>query len=81
MMVKCASGFAIILYFSTKIQQLLIISIIVDLTVKISRGEYKHSKNPNKQYKKGTVLPFQPLSLAFNNVNYYVDMPVVTHVH
>ncbi|KAL9333082.1 hypothetical protein Peur_073221 [Populus x canadensis] len=46
--------------------------------VKISRGEYKHSKNPNKQYKKGTVLPFQPLSLAFNNVNYYVDMPVET---
>ncbi|CAN6807598.1 unnamed protein product [Brassica oleracea var. botrytis] len=23
----------------------------------------------------GMVLPFQPLSLAFNNVNYYVDMP------
>ncbi|KAL9370561.1 hypothetical protein Peur_035701 [Populus x canadensis] len=46
--------------------------------VKISRGEYKHSKNPNKQYKKGTVLSFQPLSLAFNNVNYYVDMPVET---
>ncbi|KAG6763090.1 hypothetical protein POTOM_033622 [Populus tomentosa] len=44
--------------------------------VKISQGEYKHSKNPNKQYKNGTVLPFQPLSLAFNNVNYYVDMPV-----
>lgn len=44
--------------------------------VKISQGEYKHSKNPNKQYKNGTVLPFQPHSLAFNNVNYYVDMPV-----
>ncbi|XP_010415237.1 PREDICTED: ABC transporter G family member 39-like isoform X1 [Camelina sativa] len=25
--------------------------------------------------KRGMVLPFQPLSLAFNNVNYYVDMP------
>ncbi|CAI0410737.1 unnamed protein product [Linum tenue] len=25
--------------------------------------------------KKGMVLPFQPLSLAFKNVNYYVDMP------
>uniref|UniRef100_A0A9I9DQ34 ABC transporter domain-containing protein n=1 Tax=Cucumis melo TaxID=3656 RepID=A0A9I9DQ34_CUCME len=24
---------------------------------------------------RGMVLPFQPLSLAFNNVNYYVDMP------
>eukprot|EP01018_Ginkgo_biloba_P026509 Gb_37006 [translate_table: standard] len=25
--------------------------------------------------KKGMVLPFQPLALAFDNVNYYVDMP------
>lgn len=27
---------------------------------------------------RGMVLPFQPLSLAFNNVNYYVDMPAVS---
>ncbi|XP_065867144.1 pleiotropic drug resistance protein 2-like isoform X1 [Euphorbia lathyris] len=27
------------------------------------------------QSKKGMVLPFQPLSLTFNHVNYYVDMP------
>ncbi|KAH9321631.1 hypothetical protein KI387_016270, partial [Taxus chinensis] len=25
--------------------------------------------------KKGMVLPFQPLSIAFENINYYVDMP------
>lgn len=25
--------------------------------------------------KKGMVLPFQPLAMAFDNVNYYVDMP------
>jgi 1-acyl-sn-glycerol-3-phosphate acyltransferase len=31
------------------------------------------------QAKRGMVLPFQPLSLAFNHVNYYVDMPVVSH--
>nr|GEX61824.1 pleiotropic drug resistance protein 2-like [Tanacetum cinerariifolium] len=29
----------------------------------------------NLMSKKGMVLPFQPLSLAFNHVNYYVDMP------
>lgn len=29
--------------------------------------------------KKGMILPFQPLSLAFNHVNYYVDMPAVSH--
>lgn len=25
--------------------------------------------------KRGMVLPFQPLSIAFNSINYYVDMP------
>ncbi|XP_054800906.1 ABC transporter G family member 39-like [Prosopis cineraria] len=25
--------------------------------------------------KRGMILPFQPLSIAFNHVNYYVDMP------
>ena len=29
--------------------------------------------------RRGMVLPFQPLSLAFNHVNYYVDMPDVSH--
>ena len=26
------------------------------------------------------VLPFQPLSLAFNHGSYYVDMPAVSHL-
>ncbi|PKI49306.1 hypothetical protein CRG98_030234, partial [Punica granatum] len=30
---------------------------------------------PEKGPRKGMVLPFQPLSLAFNHVNYFVDMP------
>ncbi|WMV55883.1 hypothetical protein MTR67_049268 [Solanum verrucosum] len=30
---------------------------------------------PIKESRKRMVLPFQPLSLAFNHVNYYVDMP------
>ncbi|KAH0776999.1 hypothetical protein KY290_008410 [Solanum tuberosum] len=30
---------------------------------------------PNKESRKRMILPFQPLSLAFNHVNYYVDMP------
>ncbi|KAG5553360.1 hypothetical protein RHGRI_011287 [Rhododendron griersonianum] len=36
------------------------------------RNALQHNRAP----KKGMVLPFQPLSLAFNHVNYYVDMPV-----
>ncbi|KAK6926633.1 ABC-2 type transporter [Dillenia turbinata] len=30
--------------------------------------------------KRGMVLPFKPLSLAFNHVNYYVDMPAMIPV-
>jgi hypothetical protein len=30
--------------------------------------------------RKGMVLPFQPLSLAFNHINYFVDMPAVSEV-
>ncbi|KAL2239345.1 pleiotropic drug resistance protein 2 [Sesamum indicum] len=29
----------------------------------------------NSEPRRGMVLPFEPLSLAFNHVNYYVDMP------
>ncbi|KAB2607739.1 pleiotropic drug resistance protein 2-like [Pyrus ussuriensis x Pyrus communis] len=31
--------------------------------------------------KKGIVLPFQPLSLAFNHVNYFVDIPPEMKTH
>ncbi|EEF33324.1 ATP-binding cassette transporter, putative [Ricinus communis] len=39
-----------------------------------------HSSS-NNQSRKGMVLPFQPLSLAFNHVNYYVDMPAEMKTH
>ena len=29
--------------------------------------------------KRGMVLPFTPLAMSFDDVNYYVDMPVVSH--
>lgn len=29
--------------------------------------------------KRGMVLPFTPLSLSFDHVNYYVDMPAVSN--
>lgn len=31
----------------------------------------------NSEPRRGMVLPFEPLSLSFNHVNYYVDMPAV----
>jgi len=30
--------------------------------------------------KKGMVLPFEPLSIAFDDISYYVDMPAVCTV-
>jgi len=31
--------------------------------------------------KRGMVLPFRPLSLAFDRVNYYISMPAVSSAH
>lgn len=31
--------------------------------------------------KRGMVLPFTPLAMSFDNVNYYVDMPPVRTEH
>ncbi|RWR92141.1 ABC transporter-like protein [Cinnamomum micranthum f. kanehirae] len=34
------------------------------------------SSSQTHSSKKGMILPFQPLSMTFHNVNYYVDMPM-----
>ncbi|CAN1171478.1 Pleiotropic drug resistance protein 2 [Linum perenne] len=39
------------------------------------KSKSQGSDEYNEQSRKGMVLPFQPLSLVFNHVNYYVDMP------
>ncbi|XP_050940090.1 pleiotropic drug resistance protein 2-like isoform X3 [Cucumis melo] len=42
----------------------------------------KNTSNAQDQLqRRGMVLPFQPLSLAFNHVNYYVDMPAEMKMH
>jgi len=58
---------------------------------KISLGEglnsagmaaISHSGSSNSAVgnpRRGMVLPFQPLSLAFDHINYYVDMPAVSY--
>ncbi|XP_061340275.1 pleiotropic drug resistance protein 2-like isoform X6 [Gastrolobium bilobum] len=33
------------------------------------------ASSSNQDHKRGMALPFQPLSLAFNHISYYVDMP------
>ncbi|XP_061340257.1 ABC transporter G family member 39-like isoform X2 [Gastrolobium bilobum] len=57
-------------------------------TIIVDEGDEKNEKSTSGQHiieeitgssdqepKKGIVLPFQPLSVAFNGVSYYVDMP------
>ncbi|KAK3226771.1 hypothetical protein Dsin_006633 [Dipteronia sinensis] len=44
----------------------------IDMAVRSSDGIVGVAESAPK---KGMVLPFQPLSLTFNHVNYYVDMP------
>ncbi|KAM2893130.1 hypothetical protein FF1_008519 [Malus domestica] len=53
-------------------------SLSEEMTVKSSSemiGDSDHAP------KKGMALPFQPLSLAFNHVNYFVDMPSEMKTH
>ncbi|KAI6697885.1 hypothetical protein NL676_018004 [Syzygium grande] len=44
----------------------------IDMQVRSSSEIVSAAENIQRR---GMVLPFQPLSLAFNHVNYYVDMP------
>nr|GLL16658.1 ABC transporter G family member 39-like [Ipomoea trifida] len=41
----------------------------------VENKKNKSSEGMIPQSMRGMVLPFQPLSLAFNHINYYVDMP------
>jgi hypothetical protein len=53
---------------------------------KVRRLSSSHSENIYEQAmyeangvtaKKGMVLPFQPLAIAFHHINYFIDMPPV----
>ncbi|KAL7108000.1 hypothetical protein ACP275_06G088600 [Erythranthe tilingii] len=55
-------------------------SVTVDEDTKKKESVGKAIPMRNKsEGRKGMVLPFTPLSLAFDRVNYYVDMPAVSH--
>ncbi|GMY23360.1 pleiotropic drug resistance protein 2-like isoform X1, partial [Fagus crenata] len=47
----------------------------IDMEVKNTSDNSIDTAAENAPTRRGMVLPFQPLSLAFSNVNYYVDMP------
>ncbi|KAF7152276.1 hypothetical protein RHSIM_Rhsim01G0207000 [Rhododendron simsii] len=48
----------------------------IPMAVRNPYGNTSSTVGPgNVQATRGMVLPFEPLSLAFNHVNYYVDMP------
>lgn len=48
-------------------------------TLSVDTRSYVHSNSVtgmNGKEQRGMVLPFQPLSMCFRNMNYYVDVPV-----
>lgn len=49
----------------------------IDMEVRNSTHSSIPKSTEKAKTKKGMVLPFQPVSLAFENVNYYIDMPNV----
>lgn len=62
---------------STLNTKIIVIIAGIDMEVRNSTQSSIRKAAENAQYKKGMVLPFRPLSLAFQNVNYYIDMPPV----
>ncbi|TVU38820.1 hypothetical protein EJB05_12212 [Eragrostis curvula] len=48
-----------------------------DSTNQTQMSQVTHGMNgaANRRTQTGMILPFQPLSLSFNHMNYYVDMP------
>lgn len=49
----------------------------IDMAVRNKSRGKKSEENGSRR--RGMVLPFTSLSLAFDHVNYYVDMPIVSH--
>ena len=57
------------------------LSIVVEsLEVDLRHDNAIHEPE-NAASQKGMILPFQQLSMAFENINYYVDMPTVSYVN
>ncbi|KAL2898725.1 ABC transporter G family member 31 [Bienertia sinuspersici] len=60
---------------------LLLYALLFNNIVTIALAYLNHDKiksngaSSNSGKKKGMILPFQPLSMTFHNVNYFVDMP------
>lgn len=58
-------------------KKIIVFSTGIDMGVRNATHSSIPNAADNAKSKKGMVLPFQPLSLAFENVNYYIDMPNV----
>lgn len=44
----------------------------------LTRNESQENMSANRTRKRGMVLPFEPLSITFNEIRYAVDMPQVS---
>lgn len=56
----------------------LIVTLLSDYSVASQSQEFENTTSTQEgDKKKGMILPFQPLTMTFHNINYYVDMPQV----
>lgn len=53
--------------------------LVMSVSLSFAGGEQKSESEGGRgsSAKKGMILPFQPLTMTFHNVNYFVDMPKV----
>ena len=51
----------------------------IDMAVRSTSRRKTSTDVAHRMERRGMVLPFKPLSLAFNHVNYYIDTPSVSH--
>lgn len=58
-------------------EKIIVITTGVDMEVRNNTHSSIPKAAKNAKFRKGMVLPFQPLSLVFENVNYHIDMPNV----
>lgn len=74
---KCLSAIIMLFIFDYKLKWL-------DADIEMAEKNTRESLTPKANTataKRGMGLPFRPLSLAFDHVNYYINMPTVNSKH
>jgi hypothetical protein len=71
-------------YFTFNPHSMMFLIVLVDKVLEQLRGQSPNTSDRSHMNAsvritpgRGMILPFEPLSMSFNEINYYVDMPAV----